>query len=67
MIKNNNHSEGLTYVKGKVDMKLKCKQMIIHSLPPTHEHSQSLAVIYSFETVISTEHVIIKQEFQVTQ
>lgn len=26
-----------------------------------------LAVIYSFETVISTEHVIIKQEFQVTQ
>lgn len=26
MIKNNNRSEGLTYVKRKVDMKLKCKK-----------------------------------------
>lgn len=66
MIKtNNNQSKGLTYVFLKLDTKLKCKSLIIGSIPQIL--TVWLAAIYSFETVISTEHVIIKQELQVTQ
>lgn len=66
MIKKNNHqSEGLTYVILKVDMKLKCKNLITGSVPQAL--TVWLAVIYSFETVISIEHVIIKQELQDTR
>lgn len=66
MIKKKNHqSEGLAYVILKVDTKLKRKNLITSSVPQTL--TAWLAVIYSFETVISVEHVIIKQELQVTQ
>lgn len=63
MIKN--QSEGLISIFLKADTKLKCKNLIIHSIPQIP--MVWLALVYSFETVISTEHVKIKQDLQVTQ
>lgn len=52
-----NQSEGLIYIILKVATKLKCKILIISSIPQTP--MVWLAFVYSFEIVISTEHVII--------